>query len=188
MKKLIALALVLMSVFTLMIPVFASAETAIPGSAMWVNCEDGRRLNVRATPSTSGRLLYRLDCGTRVEIVGMTGVPAGWAFVRSAGHDAGGFVMTKFLVSRQPSIYEITERSDNFRTVNPFIVSAMALDSQTTESVGLYTAPNVTAPMIRRLMAGDRLQVIAAGDVWCRVFDLATGQTGYMINDYMIRL
>ena len=99
MKKLTALLIALMTVLTLMIPVFASAEAS--STTRWVNCANGYRLNVRSGPSTDSPLLYRLDCGTRVEINNMVGVPNGWAFVTTSGHREGGFVMTKFLVDKK---------------------------------------------------------------------------------------
>ncbi len=185
MKKLIALVLALMTALSLMIPVLASADAA--NRVMWVNTADGKNLNVRAEPSTRAALLYRIKPGTRVEIQSNVYAPAGWAFVLPNGHRDGGFVMTKFLQANQPGKYEITEREDNFRSVTPYIVTAKALNNRTTDSVGLRTAPNKTARMIRRLVAGDQLQVLEAGKVWSRVLDLTTGQTGYMANDYMIR-
>ena len=45
MKKLISAIMILVTVFALMIPVFASADTAA-ATEMWVNCADGKRLNV----------------------------------------------------------------------------------------------------------------------------------------------
>ena len=188
MKKLTAIALVLMTVLTLMIPVFASAEYGKLPPTMWVNCADGKRLNVRDQASTDGKVLYRLDCGTRVEVVYTVDSARGWAYVMPQGRKQGGFVMTKFLVEKQPGKYEITERSDNFRTVRPYYVSAKALNGKTADSVGLRTSPNKTARMVRRLSAGDRLQVIAVGKTWSKVIDMTTGKTGYMANDYMIRV
>ncbi len=189
MKKLIAVLFVLMTVMALMIPAFSSAEAVSAGRTMWVNCADGRKLNVRNEPNTrTGKVIYRLPCGARVEIASLVGVPSGWAFVTADGHREGGYVMTKFLVAKQPGKYEITERADNFRAVTPYTVTAKALNDRTVDSVGLRTAPNKTASMIRRLAAGDMLQVVAVGKVWSQVLDLATGRTGYVANDYMIRL
>ena len=187
MKKLIALVIALMTVLTLMIPVFASAEDNAFPYSMWVNCSNGKRLNLRAEANANSRRIAQLECGTRVDVMYMADVP-GWAYVVPRGHRDGGFVMTKFLVAKQPGKYEITERSDNFRNVTPYYVSAKALNARTENSVGLRTAPNKTAKMIRRLHAGDQLQVIAVGKTWNKVIDLATGKTGYMANDYMIRL
>ena len=41
-----------------------------------------------------------------------------------------------------------------------------------------------TSQAIRRLAAGDSLQVIARGKVWSKVMDPLTGKTGYVANDY----
>ncbi len=187
MKKLIALLFVLMTVMSLMIPVFASAEETAPTKTMWVNCANGKKLNVRSEASTSGKLLYRLDCGIRVTVKENVPAAKGWVYVTAQGHRDGGFVMSKFLVEGKPGKYEITERDDNFRTVQPYTVTALALNDRTNNSVGLRTAPNKTAKMVRRLSAGDRLEVIAVGKVWSKVFDPLTGKTGYMANDYMAR-
>ncbi len=189
MKKLIAILISLMTIFTLMIPVFSSAEAATDTNAvMWVNCADGKRLNVRAEANKNSKLIVRLDCGSRVEIDSDVPAPKGWAFVTAKDHKDGGFVMTRFLVSQKPGKYEITERDDNFRALKtPYVVTAKVLNSKTDKSVGLRVSPNKTAKMIRRLSAGDELKVIEIGKVWSKVIDLTTGKTGYVANDYMVR-
>ena len=58
MKKILSVAIVLMMLLGLMIPVFASADTAV--GTLWVNCADGKRLNVRQEPSKNAKLLYRV--------------------------------------------------------------------------------------------------------------------------------
>ena len=183
MKKVISIVLVIMTLVGLMIPVFAGAEGT--STTMWVNCQDGKRLNVRET--AKGKILYRLDCGTQVEIQSSVEAPKGWAYVTTKGHKNGGFVMTKFLVSKKPGKYEITARDDSFVTVNPYTVSAKALNTKTDKSVGLRVSPNKTAKAIRRLTAGDTLRVVATSKTWSKVVDLTTGSTGYVANDYMVR-
>ena len=185
MKKIIAIALVILSLVGLMIPAFAGAEY-VQTTPMWVNCANGKTLNVRDYPSTSGSLLYRLECGTRVEIINTVPAPKGWAYVEPDGYSNGGYVMTKFLVASKPGKYEITEREDNFRAVTPYFAMAKALNRRTENSVCLHTAPNKTARQIRRLTAGDQLQVIARGKTWSQVIDLTTGKTGYVANDYVV--
>ena len=184
MKKLISIVLALMTIVGLMIPVFAGAE-ATENTTMWVNCADGKRLNVRE--SVNGKLLYRLDCGTKVEIQTSVSTPKGWAYITVPGHAKGGYVMTKFLVSSKPGKYEITERDDNFRSVTPYTVSAKAINNKSDRSVGLRVNPNKTAKAIRRLTAGDTLKVIAVGKTWSKVVDATTGRTGYVANAYVTR-
>ena len=80
------------------------------------------------------------------------------------------------------------ERSDNFRVVAAYTVTAKALNAKTDRSVCLRTKPNKTASSLRRLTAGDKLQVIAVGKTWSKVMDLTTGKTGYVANDYIARV
>ena len=94
-------------------------------------------------------------------------------------------MMTKFLVNEKPSKYEITERSDNFRTVAPCTAKAKALNQNTDKSVCLRAEPNKTSASLRRLHTGDELQIIAVGKTWSKVKDLTTGKTGYVANDYI---
>ena len=134
-------------------------------------------------PTTSSTRITQLKCGTHVEVLEDLG--NGW--VRIATDEFVGYVMKKFLADREPGKYEITEREDNFVTVNPYYVRAKALNNRTDRSVGLRVKPNKTSSEIRRLMAGDLLQVIACGRTWSKVIDLQTGRTGYVANDYICR-
>ena len=179
MKKIICVALILATVLTLMIPVVSTAASA--GQTMWVNCADGKRLNLREEPNTNSRIITRIDCGTKVDLIRDLG--DGWMFI-SVGKQTG-YVMKKFLVETKPGKYEITERDDNFVSVTPYTVTAKALNSNSDRSVGLRVKPNKTAKMVRRLTAGDELQVIARGKVWSKVVDLKTGKTGYVANEYI---
>ena len=123
----------------------------------------------------------------KLSIKPMVGTPAGWVYITDKNHKDGGFVMSKFLVNKKPGKYEITERDDDFIAVTPFEVSAKALNNNTDRSVGLRVSPNKTAKAIRRLAAGDVLQVIATGKTWSKVVDPSTGRTGYVANDYMVK-
>ncbi|MBQ6383972.1 MAG: SH3 domain-containing protein [Clostridia bacterium] len=188
MKKLISIVTVILMVLGLMIPVFSSAEAvtapAPAATYKWVNCENGKTLNVREVPSTKAKVLCHVECGKRLEVIEQVGVPAGWIKVK-VNDKIQGYVMTKFLWNTKPGKYEITEREDNFKAVNPYIVTAKALNQNTEKSVGLRVKPNKTSNMIRRLQAGDQLKVIAAGKVWSQVVDMLTGRTGYVANDYI---
>ena len=181
MKKLISIAIILVTLVALMVPVFASAEQ-YAGIDMWVNCADGKRLNVREAPKAGSRVITRLDCGTKVHVDYFC--DNGWVAV--SDYHFSGYVQAKFLVSSKPGKYEITERDDHFVAVTPYMVTAKALNAKTDNSVGLRTKPNKTAKAIRRLTAGDQLQVIARGTTWSKVIDMQTGKTGYVANDYIL--
>ncbi len=184
MKKVIGIVMVMMMVVGLMVPVMASADVK-PQDYMWVNCANGKTLNVRANPSTKATVLYRVESGKQIEIVSSCS-ERGWLYVRQAGKSCG-YVMDKFLVSSRPGKYEVTERDDNFRSAN-YTVAAKALKAGTTKGVCLRVKPNKTSGSIRRLTEGDRLTVLAVGKVWSKVKDPTTGRTGYVANDYIARV
>ena len=183
MKKLMSIAIILVTVFALMIPTFASAYEEIEKD-MWVNCANGKKLNVREEPVMGSGIITRLECGTKVHVDYSCG--NGWVAV--SDYHFSGYVQASFLVSSKPGKYEITERDDNFVAVAPYIVSAKALNNKTDVSVGLRVKPNKTSSAIRRLTVGDELQVIARGNVWSKVIDLRTGRTGFVANDYIRRI
>ena len=184
MKKIISVLLILATVFALMVPAFAANSATGFGKEMWVNCADGYRLNVRQEPSTSSKVLARFDCGTKVKI--LEDYNNGWVYVTN--DRISGYVMRKFLQENKPGKYEITERDDHFAAVTPYFVRARALNDKTDRSVGLRVKPNKTSQAIRRLEAGDELQVIARGQVWSQVMDPTTGKTGFVANDYLMVL
>ncbi|MBR2822383.1 MAG: SH3 domain-containing protein [Clostridia bacterium] len=179
MKKLMTIALAVMMLLGLMVPMLASAE----GETMWVNCPNGKTLNLRVEPSQNARKLKQLECGTKVTVLPVSNETAGWTCVRANGKD--GWVMTKFLVDTKPGKYEITERDDNFRDVDHYTVSAQPLKGHDEKSVCLRVKPNKTAKSIRRLASGDMLTVVAVGKIWSKVVDNTTGSTGFVANDYI---
>lgn len=184
MKKILSIVLVLMVAIGLMVPAIASAQSVAGHKEMWVLTADGKTLNVREKPSTSAKILYRVECGSKLNIVEDT--DSEWARVYANGKDKG-YVMKKFLVANKPGKYEMTERDDDFKAVTPYKVTALPRAKNTTESVGLRVKPNKTSSMIRRLTAGDTLTVIAVGKTWSQVKDAETGKTGYVANDYIAK-
>ena len=194
MKKMMAIVMVIAALIGMVIPSAVSADEmksvnvtvddmkAVKEVTMWVNCENGKTLNVRVEPSMKAKALYRVECGTKLT-VSETG-DRDWVRAYADGKEAG-YVMKKFLVSEKPGKYEITEREDNFRAVESYKVTALPRGKNTEESVGLRTKPNKTSKAIRRLMAGDTLEVIEVGKTWSKVVDPQTGKTGYVANDYI---
>ena len=84
MKKLIAILLAMMTVLALMNPVFASAEEQTENSTMWVNCADGKRLNVRNAPNTkTSQIIYDLKYHDQPDI----GIVMGQAAAREFAAD-----------------------------------------------------------------------------------------------------
>ncbi len=184
MKKFLNVAMVLMMALVLTIPVFSTAERVNGHSEMWVNTPNGKCLNVRERPDKSEKIIYCVECGTKLNILEET--DSEWARVYADGQEKG-YVMMRFLVAEKPGKYEMTERNDDFRAVNPYKVTALPRSRNSKESVGLRVKPNKRAKMIRRLRTGNTLTVIAVGRNWSKVKDARTGKTGYVANDYITR-
>ena len=94
MKKLMSIAIILVTVFALMIPTFASAYEEIEKD-MWVNCANGKKLNVREEPVMGSGIITRLECGTKVHVDYSCG--NGWVAV--SDYHFSGYVQASFLVS-----------------------------------------------------------------------------------------
>ena len=185
MKKFVSIMFALMMVLGLMIPVMSGAESADGHDKMIVSCSNGNKLNVRDMPSAKiGKLLYRVENGKTLTILHDETTPAGWAKVRYGSKETG-YVMTKYLRANKSEKFEKLENETDFKAVTPYIVAAKARGNHTTQSVGLRIAPTKNSDAIRRLNAGDRLQVLEVGNEWSKVVDLKTGSTGYVANDYI---
>ena len=182
MKKILSIAIVLMMVLGLMIPVFASAEG--DPQIVWANRLDKCAINIHESADVNSKILYRVDCGSKLEVVPILTAVKDWTYVRRDGK-AAGWVKSKFLMTRKPGKYDFTESEDDFRAVTSYTVSAKALNGKTEKSVCLRTAPNKISESLRRLAAGDTLEVIAEGETWSKVIDTTTGKTGYVANDYI---
>ena len=68
MKKLMTMVMALVLAIGMMIPMFASADQKTQ-DIMWVNCADGKTLNVRETPSTKAKVLYRVESGEKIDLL-----------------------------------------------------------------------------------------------------------------------
>lgn len=182
MKKILTAALIALMIMSLLVPMAAFAG-ADPGQNMWVNCRNGKSLNLRQSPSTGSGLIARLPCGTKVTVLEDAG--NGWAKISAPHHT--GYVMTKFLVASKPGKYEITEQANTFSPVSPYMATAIAVKGHEDRSVGLRTMPNKDSKAFRHLAPGDEVQVIAQGKLWSEVIDPQTGRTGYVASSYLQR-
>ena len=184
MKKFVSILAAAMLVLSLMVPIIASAAGAENTEIMYVATRKGRLLNVREQPSKDSRILYRVGSGKTLKILRDEETPEGWVKVQR-GTKRVGYAMTQFLKDTKTSSYYVTESQNDFKAVTPYTVTALARGKNTTESVELRTEPSKNAAAIRRLAAGDKLEVIEVGKTWSKVVDAKTGITGYAANDYL---
>lgn len=183
MKKLVSIIIAIIALFLAVVPAmadFGNYNTDLLNPT-WVNTPDGKNLNVRETPN--GAIKCRLTPGTKAYILDFHG---DWAEIVMKDGKTG-FVMTKFIQEGKPGKFELTEREDNFKAVSSYTVTAKALSSKNSKSVGLRVKPTKSSKAIRTLQAGDKLTVLAAGKTWLKVKDAKTGKTGFVAKDYVTR-
>ena len=171
MKKALGIVVVLMMVVGLMVPVFASAESVKGHSAMYVYCANGKRLNVRETPSKQGGLLFRLESGTKVSILSDAG--NGWAKVSCNGRE--GFVSTSFLRSKQ--ITATQKKTSAFKAFSAKVYSNNG------KKVNMRVSANIKADRIAQLEGSTAIQVIGQTGDWYKI--RWANATGYMMKKYV---
>ena len=166
MKKVLGIVMVLMMVVGLMVPVFGSAESVKGHSSMYVYCANGKRLNVRAEPSQSSDLLFRLENGSKVSILGDAG--NGWAKVSNDGRE--GFVKTTFLQAKKPA-------GSNFKSFSAKVYSNNG------KKVNMRVSANVNADRIAQLEDSTAIKVIGAVGDWYKI--QYANATGYMMKKFV---
>lgn len=182
MKKTLCVLLAVLTLALAVAPAMAVINYPEFCDVMYVNCANGKTLNMRKTPG--GDKMLSLENGTKV-YVSREFMSMEWSeiYLENGKH---GYVKTEFLQEKKPGKYDITERDDNFvEFKRPYIVTAKALNNKTDKSVGFRKKPNKQAASWCRLEAGDELLAVAGGKIWLKVIDRETGKTGYVAEDYV---
>ena len=183
-KKLITLALIVMSVFTLLIPA-SMADTAW---TMYVGTANGGPLNVRSAPDdTLNNVIGQYRYGDAVIVTGT--LNNGWCSILFGSRT--GYVMAKFLTPNRISEddirkKEIERQMNNYRDVEAFTVYARP-SNPATGWVNFRTEPGTGASVITTLQYGRMLTVIGQTLDWYRAVDSVTGRVGYVMKSYVSR-
>ena len=186
MKKLIAIALIVMSIFALMIPVSLADNAA---KTMYVSTANGGPLNVRSAPdATRNNVIGQYKYGDAVTVIGAQ--QNGWYPIRFNKGTA--YVMAQFLTANRISDEaiqkkEIERQLNNYRTVAQFTVAARPTHPDT-GWVNFRTNPGVSADRITTLKYGQTLTVIGETLDWYKAIDSVTGKVGYVMKAYVARV
>ena len=195
-KKLIILALVVMSLFTALVPM-ALADTA-NGLArfpltMYVTTGNGGYLNIRSTPAITERnVIGKLDYGTAVTVTGVSQNDPDWVSIRyTNGTNGTAWVLKAFLSEERPTMTgkeqaAITEQLKTYRAVDKNF-TVIVKPSRADGYVNFRTQPGTGAPRITTLKKGHTLTVIGETNAWYQAVDNATGQTGYISKSYVTK-
>ena len=153
-----------------MIPAFGSAESVSGKSAMYVYCANGKRLNVREMPSLNASILFRLESGTKVSILGDAG--DGWARVSCS--EGTGYVKTAFLRSKMTAT---AKKASTFKAFSAKVYSPNG------KKVNLRVSANLNADRIAQLEGYTAIRVIGESGDWYKV--QWANATGYMMKKYV---
>ena len=191
-KKVIALILIVMSLFALTIPA-SLAETRKYASpvTMYVDTANGGPLNVRSAPDSSkNNVIGQYKYGDAVTVTGTAG--SGWYMIRCAkGTNNTGYVMAKFLTANKISDEaiakkEIERQLNNYKAVEHFTVVARPTNPET-GWVNFRNNPGTSAGRIAALKNGQKLTVIGETLDWYKAIDSVTGLTGYVMKAYVAK-
>ena len=184
-KKLIAIALIVMSLFALCIPASMAAGT----KTMYVSCQNGGPLNVRTAPDTSkNNVICQYKYGDRITVIG--NAKNGWYEISCPKAKSGiGYVMAKFLTANKISDEQIQKKDierqmNHYKKVESFTVAARPSHPDT-GWVNFRTAPNSFSGRITTLKNGQILTVIGETPDWYKAVDSVTGKTGYVSKAYV---
>ena len=181
MKKAVCIASILMTLVLSLIP---AASLAV-GICRWIDCPEGKAVHVHS--AAGGKVLYSLAGGTPV--LAQTTVPTseGWVYITSDEHTGRGFVRTRYLTAKSPDVFEKDAEENDLTPLEPYMATVQPISSASSRSGQLHVSPDRTAQAIRRLSAGQVLEVIASSDSWSKVYDTLTGRTGYVRNALISR-
>ena len=194
-KKLIAAALIIMSLFALTIPASMAASDpcdrySVPFT-MYVRTANGGTLNVRNVPRLAEKsIIGHLEYGTAVTVLGVSKANADWVQIRYSKAKSGtAWVMIDFLSLNAPSDADIAQAKIHRQEMrqksvkNSFTVEARP--SRTDGWVNFRTAPRSSASRITTLKLGQRLTVIGQTADWYKAIDSVTGRTGYVSKSFV---
>ena len=191
-KKVIALVLIVMSLFALSIPgTLAETKKYANPVTMYVDTANGGPLNVRSAPDSSkNNVIGQYKYGDAVTVTGTAG--SGWYMIRyTKGSNNTGYVMARFLTANKISDEaiakkEIERQLNNYKAVEHFTVAARPTNPET-GWVNFRNAPGTSAGRIAALKDGRKLTVIGETLDWYKAVDSVTGLTGYVMKTFVAR-
>ena len=169
-----------------------NVDTTIAIGNLYVNTANGKGLNMRSRPNTSGKILTTIPNGAADTLFWYEN--NSWAYV--AYRSYFGFCMTRHLSENQvsapkPAAKPSTPASkveDPKNMYNGFqhVSYEVAVRPSTPSGfVNMRWAPSKSADVQCIYYADTVLQVLATNGVWSQVYDVMTDQCGFIMNEYL---
>lgn len=143
------------------VPVNPGVQIATQGTAVVKNPKSNQRLNLRAQPSTSAKVIAQYKNGIRFEVI-----QAGETWTKVYGASSGnvGYFQTKYLTLSGASFLKTVQNSNSY--------------------VNLRSNPSKASGKIyQRVPSGAAVTVLIPGDEWTKV--RYNGTTGYMMTSFL---
>ena len=195
LKKIIALALVIMGLVGIMIPAAMAENTNVRKYSspvtMYVKTQNGGPLNVRTAPViTKTNCIGQINYGKAVKVIGTAASSSDWVAISFNNRTA--FVMVQYLSSVKPTKAEteqayITHQMNHFKVItNRFVVIAHP-ENPATGWVNFRSQPGTGKNVITKLNEGRVLTVTGETPEWYQAIDSVTGKTGFVSKAYVTK-
>ena len=195
LKKIIALALVIMGLVGIMIPAAMAENTNVRKYSspvtMYVKTQNGGPLNVRTAPViTKTNCIGQINYGKAVKVIGTAASSSDWVGISFNNRTA--FVMVQYLSSVKPTTAEteqayITHQTNHFKVItNRFAVIAHP-ENPATGWVNFRSQPGTGKNVITKLNEGRVLTVTGETPEWYQAIDSVTGKTGFVSKAYVTK-
>ena len=207
-KRILSLIIAVILAVMMTITVSVAEDDSTPDSAgyYYVYTENGKGLNVRATPG--GEVVGSLKYGTRIYCYYKDG-GNGWALIDynynmpGVGYGTYAcFLSSRYLRKSKPPARpgkssssgtsastdptdEINAEFRSAKKVEPFTVTVRP--SRTSGWVNLRWAPSKSAEIMATYKANEKLLVIKETDNWYQVEDQDTGDVGFISKQFAVK-
>lgn len=164
----------------------ATAATAVPaataspsgtaaGTKVVVVCDDGGKLNLRKTPTTSGTVLERIPNGSPLTVYAVDGVWYATSYNGQTGYVKGSFLDFNVVNATAAPVATVT--------ASP-AANGISVVVNCSGSLNLRVTPATTATVLERIPNGTRLSAVQVDSKWYQV--TYNGQTGYVMAKYLL--
>lgn len=155
--------------------------------SMYVVTDNGKSLNMRNQPSLDGRIVARIEYGTRVEVDDRS-IVGGWGRVYYG--TLRGYCMMRYLSRYDPAPQPTatpkpTSGTDLYSFFTKTFYAVAVRPSSPGGFVHMRWAPSKSQPIQVDYYNGDVLMVIATNGEWSQVYDEASHSGGFMMSAYL---
>ena len=168
--RIMAIALIAMSIVTISIPAMAETGLAVGTKAYTIKGD----VAVRKSASTKGKIISRVDTGTEVTILDTTNTINGWYRVRVDGLTSNGYIREDCLGATEPEI------TDTHTTIP--VNANMYCNVTSGQYVNIRSGPSKNQSSIGKLHRGDTVYVVSKSGNWARI---SYPKTGYVMLTYL---